>query len=99
MKIRFLGLIFSILFLTSCNEYTKVQKGKDMDKKLDMAIKLYNQKQYYKALPLLEELTTVFRGTVKAERTAYYYAYTNYQLGDYQSAAYDFENFTKTYPN
>ena len=98
MKIRFLALIFSVLIL-SCSEYNKVQKGKDMDKKLELAIKLYAKKDYYKALPLLEELITVFRGTVKAEKVAYYYAYTNYQLGDYQSAAYDFENFSKTYPN
>jgi outer membrane protein assembly factor BamD len=70
-----------------------------MDKKLELAISLYEKKEYYKALPLFEELITVFRGTVKAEKTAYYYAYTNYKLGDYQSAAYDFENFAKTYPN
>src|SRR4051812_11042348 len=99
MKFRFLALIFSVLILNSCSDYNKVLKGKDMDKKLDMAIQLYKAGSYYKALPLLEELITVFRGTVKAEKTAYYYAYTNYKLGDYQSAAYDFENFAKTYPN
>jgi outer membrane protein assembly factor BamD len=99
MKISFLALIFSILLLDSCSQYNKVLKGKDMDKKLDMAIELYKRGSYYKALPLLEELTTVFRGTVKAEKTAYYYAYTNYKLEDYQSAAYDFESFTRTYPN
>jgi outer membrane protein assembly factor BamD len=99
MKIRLLSLVLSVLILSSCSEYSRVQKGKDMDKKLDMAIKLYDRKEYYKALPLLEELSTVFRGTMKAEKTAYYFAYTNYRLGDFQSAAYDFANFAKTYPN
>jgi outer membrane protein assembly factor BamD len=70
-----------------------------MDAKLDYAIKLYKKEQYFKALPLLEELLTVYRGTKKAELTYYYYAYTNYQLGDYTTAAYDFGNYAKTYPN
>jgi outer membrane protein assembly factor BamD len=70
-----------------------------MDAKLDLAIKLYNKGDYFKALPLLEELITVFRGTKKAEKTYYYYAYTNYKLGDYETAAYDFENFAKTFPS
>ena len=69
-----------------------------MDAKLDLAIKLYDNGDYYKALPLLEELITVFRGTKKAEKTYYYYAYTNYRLGDYETAAYNFDNFSKTYP-
>ena len=99
MKITFLGLIFSLLILTSCSNYSRVIKGKDMDAKLELATKLYDKGDYYKALPLLEELITVFRGTKKAEKTYYLYAYTNYKLGDYQSAAYDFENFAKTYPN
>jgi outer membrane protein assembly factor BamD len=74
-------------------------KTKDMDAKLDYAIKLYKKGQYFKALPLLEELLTVYRGTKKAELTYYYYAYTNYQLADYETAAYDFGNYSKTYPN
>lgn len=69
-----------------------------MDAKLDYAIQLYNKKQYFKALPLFEELVTVYRGTKKAEKTYYYYAYTNYKLEDYETAAFDFDNFAKTYP-
>lgn len=88
-----------LLFMSSCSEYTRVQKGRDMDAKLDMAIRLYKKGQYFKALPLLEELITIYRGTKKAESTYYYYAYTNYQIGDYESAAFDFENFTRTFPS
>jgi len=74
-------------------------KTKDMDAKLEYAIKLYKKGQYFKALPLLEELITVFRGTKKAEQTYYYYSYCNYQMQDYETAAYDFGNYAKTYPN
>jgi outer membrane protein assembly factor BamD len=95
---NFLFLLISILFFTGCSHYGKMVKSTNMDAKLDYAIQLYEKKQYYKALPLLEELVTVYRGTKKAERTYYYYAYTNYKLEDYESAAFSFENFAKTYP-
>lgn len=96
-RIAFIILTMST-FLTGCSSYNKVLKGTDMDAKLDYAIRLYNKGDYFKALPLLEELITVYRGTKKAEKTYYYYAYTNYQLGDYETAAYDFDNFNKTFP-
>jgi outer membrane protein assembly factor BamD len=99
MKSRIFLLFTGFLLFTSCSHYSRVQKGRDMDAKLELAIKLYDKGSYYKALPLLEELITVYRGTKKAERTYYYYAYTNYRLGDFESAAYDFENFAKTYPS
>ena len=74
-------------------------KGKDYDAKFDMALKYYNKKNYYKAFPLFEELMSIYRGTAKAERTYYYYAYCNYYSGDYESAAYDFDNFARTFPS
>jgi outer membrane protein assembly factor BamD len=99
MKKFISGLFCIVLLHTSCSDYNRILKGRDMDAKLDLAIKLYDKGDYFKALPLLEELTTVFRGTKKAEKTYYYYAYTNYKLGDYETAAYDFENFAKTFPS
>lgn len=73
-------------------------KSTDLDAKQAYAIKLYEKKKYYKALPLFEELITMFRGTKKAEMTYYYYAYTNYYLEDYETAGYDFGNFANSFP-
>jgi outer membrane protein assembly factor BamD len=98
-KVRFILILAGIALLSSCSQYRKMTKTKDIDAKLDYAIKLYKKGDYYKALPLLEELITVYRGTKKAEQTYYYYSYTNYQLEDYQTAAYDFDNYVKTFPN
>ncbi|MCX6292157.1 MAG: outer membrane protein assembly factor BamD [Bacteroidetes bacterium] len=95
----FVFLCTLFVFTTGCSHYGKMVKSTNMDAKLDYAIDLYNKKQYYKALPLFEELVTVFRGTKKAEKTYYYYSYTNYKLEDYETAAYDFENFARTFPN
>ena len=97
LKISFILLIFSVL-MVGCSNYNRILKGNDMDAKMEAAVRYYNKGDYYKALPLFEELNAVYRGTRKAEKTYYYFAYSNYRLGDYQSAAYDFDIFTKTYP-
>lgn len=73
-------------------------KSTDLEAKQAYAIKLYEKKKYYKALPLFEELITMFRGTKKSEMTYYYYAYTNYYLEDYETAGYDFGNFANSFP-
>lgn len=90
---------FVLLAFSSCSKYQQVLKGKDYDAKFEMAVKYYNKKNYYKAFPLFEELITIYRGTAKAEKTYYYYAYCNYYSGDFEAAAYDFDNFARTFPN
>ncbi|MFM7217477.1 MAG: outer membrane protein assembly factor BamD [Bacteroidota bacterium] len=98
-RIFILSLSALFFFTIGCSEYNRVSKGNNLDAKLELAIKLYQKGDYFKALPLLEELMVVYRGTKKAEQSLYYYAYTNYKIGDYSSAAFDFENFVKTFPN
>jgi len=83
----------------SCSEYNKLVKSTDLDKKYEMAIKYYEKKDFVKALPLFEELVTVYRATTKAENIQYYYAYTNYNMGDYTLARFQFQNFISTFPN
>ena len=82
----------------SCSKYQHVLKGSDMEKKYEYAEKYFQKKDYYRALQLLEELITVYKGTTKGEQTYYYYAYCNYYTGDYAMAAYHFNNFVQTYP-
>ncbi|HEY4800709.1 MAG TPA: outer membrane protein assembly factor BamD [Bacteroidia bacterium] len=90
-------IAFSV-FLSSCSDYNKLLKSSDYTKKYDMALKYYEQKDYSKALALLEELVSVYRGTNKAEKIMYYYAYATYSSGDYLLAGYHFNNFVKTFP-
>ncbi len=92
-------LAFSLIFSSSCSKYSKILKSQDINLKYEAAIKYYEDKDYYKAYPLLEELTVVFRGTSKAEKLNYYYAYCDYNTGDLFMASYRFKNFTSTFPN
>ena len=73
-------------------------KSTDMNMKFEAAMKYYNAKKYYQALQLFEELISVFKGTARAEQTYYYYCKSYYETGEYQTAAYHLDNFTKTFP-
>lgn len=91
---------FLIITLVSCkSKYEKLRTSNDNAKKYSEAIKYYNKKDYTKALGLFEPLVTRYRGQEQAEDLYYYYAYTNYKLGDYTSARYHFKNFADTYPS
>lgn len=70
-----------------------------MEAKYQAAVKYYEKERYYQALQLFEELITVFRGTVKAEDTYYYYCECYYKTGEYTVAAYHYNNFHQTFPN
>jgi outer membrane protein assembly factor BamD len=102
MKIRLIRFslvaLSIVLVLASCSEYQKTLKSNNYDVKYDMAVKYYDKKDYFRASTLLEELLPISRATQKAEKIFYYYAYTQYYLGEYQMAAYHFDNFVRTYP-
>jgi outer membrane protein assembly factor BamD len=99
---RSLSLLFltALLLLTSCGgELKRVQKSTDTQLKYNAAVAYYKAGTYLKALPLFEELLTVFRGTEKAQDIYYYYAYCNYHLGDYVMAQFYFSSYYRTYPH
>ena len=90
--------IISFSFLFSCNGYQKIVKSNDVDLKYLMAKSFYEDEEYFKALPLLDELHTLFKGTNKAEEIDYLLAYTHYGLGSNMLASYYFKIFTVNYP-
>jgi outer membrane protein assembly factor BamD len=87
-----------LLILGSCkSKFEKLKASNDNAKKYQEALKLYNKKEYTKALELFDGLAQRYRGQEQAEDLFYYYAYTNYKLKDYTSARYHFKNFAETY--
>lgn len=94
-------LLFSaliMLLLGSCGKYQKVLKSSDFDYKYKMAVKYYEKKDYIRALPLFEELMTVFRGTSRSEDVALYFANCEYEIGDYYLAGFHYKEFVKMFP-
>lgn len=94
-----LFFVISIIGISSCSNYQKVLKSTDINTKLDAALMYYEKRDYYKALPLLEELVTLLKGTKKGEKIYYYYAYSHYGLGEYDLASFHFDNYVRTFPN
>ena len=86
------------MLTTSCSKFQHALKSNDMNLKYESAEKYYQKEDYYRALQLLEELMTVYRGTSRGEQVYYYYAYSNYHIGDYIMASYHFNNFLTSYP-
>jgi outer membrane protein assembly factor BamD len=94
-------LTFTVIALTiaGCkSRFEKIRLSNDVAKKYQEAIKLYNKKDYSKALILFEDLSQKYRGRAEAEDLNYYYAYTLYRLKDYTTARYQFKYFADTYP-
>ena len=83
--------------LPSCNSYQKVLKSEDLEYKYEQALKYYENEDYYKALPILEELITIYKGTKKVDQIYFYYADAQFKQDNYLIAAYHFKNFSNTY--
>lgn len=93
------GIAVLLMGLGSCkSRFEKLRLSNDVAKKYQEGIRLYNKKDYNKALILFEGLVQKYRGTAEAEDLNYYYAYTLYRLKDYTTARYKFKEFADTYP-
>lgn len=91
--------LLAILLIASCDNYNKILKSTDVEVKKEAAKKYYNEGNYYKALPLLDELISIYRGQEELEEIYLIYCYAHYGQGNYMTAAYNFKNYYTFYPN
>ncbi len=95
---QLLILLLSSVLLFSCSDFNKALKSTDLDYKAEVAEKYYAEGSYDRAIPLLEELIVLTRGSARSERMNYLHAKAHYGLKDYIMAAYYLSNFTRTFP-
>ncbi|MCW5898243.1 MAG: outer membrane protein assembly factor BamD [Flavobacteriales bacterium] len=95
---RFLLLLPLVGLLASCSDFNKALKSTDLDYKVQMAEKYFDAASYDRAIPLLEELIVLTRGTARSERMNYLHAKAYFNMKDYTLAAYYLANFTRTFP-
>ena len=97
----FAGLLIVLLFaIIGCkSKYDKLKLSNDNAKKFQEGKRLYEKKEYDKALGLFETLLTRYRGTDGATDLFYLNAMANYKLKDYTAAAYHFNEFATSYPS
>lgn len=97
--IQLLSGLFLLLFLAAgCDNYNKVLKSSDVELKLTKAKEYYNKGNYYKAIPLLDELISIYRGREELQEVYLIYCYAHYGQGDYMVSAYNFKNYYSFYP-
>lgn len=94
-----LGFLGTGASLTSCSEFNRALKSDSLGYKLEVAEKYYNKESWDRAIPLLEELIALTRGTVISERVNYMHAKAYMGMKDYIMAGYYLANFTRTFPN
>lgn len=86
-------------FSLTMGKFNRLLKTGTIEDKYAAAVKYFDKEEYSKAQILFEELMGIYKGTAKAEEISYYFAYCNYNLGDYIIAGYQFRNFVKNFPN
>lgn len=100
MKKNILITFILSLLLTSCaQEYNQVYKSTDHTYKYEYAKECFAKGKYSFAVPLLQDLVTIQKGTDNAQECLYMLAMAEYGLRDYQAASEAFKKYYQTYPN
>ncbi len=98
LKVTLSILLIIMVSIAGCkSKFEKLRASNDTAKKYREAVRLYEKKDYSKALSLFDDLVQKYRGTAEAEDLSYYFAYTHYKLRDYTTARYHFKTFADTY--
>ncbi len=93
-----IGIAVIAMVLASCETPEKLMKNPDINYKLKVATEWYNKKEYYKCIPIFEELMGLMKGQRSTEDIYYMYCMANFKQGDYMLAAYHFKSYANTYP-
>lgn len=84
--------------MSSCERYAKIQKSNDLDLKMTKAKEYYNKGNYFRAIPLFEDLMRHQKGKVELEDITYFHAYSHYGQKEYLLASFYFKEFFNKYP-
>ena len=101
MNKRLVFFIISVCFSTiffSCSDYQKLLNSDDASEKYKRAEVHYNAGEYRKANRLFEQIIPKYRGRPQSQRIIFFFAETYFQTKSYSLAAYQYENFVKSYP-
>lgn len=101
MKLKGLGalvILLLILMSSACSDYQKLLNSDDVSEKYKQAEVYYNNGEYRKANRLFEQIIPKYRGKPQAQRIIFFFAESYFQTKSYYLAAYQYENFTKSYP-
>lgn len=95
-----IGMFIAVaLMLTGCaREYNQVYKTTNYDYKYEYAKQCFANGKYSFAVPLLQDLVTLEKGTENAQECLYMLAMSEYGMRDYDAASETFKKYYQTYP-
>ena len=98
-KMKKLAFVLMLTFLLgSCGEYHKVlNKGKNTEK-YQLAVDMYDKKDYKKAIALFEKIMGPYANKPQMERIQYMISDCYFQTENYTMASYYFSKFIVNYP-
>lgn len=100
LRLAFLcSLAVAMLVLAGCSKFNRIQKRGTVDEKLDAALIYFEKKDWFKASTLLEEIIPLLRGSDRAEKAQFYFAYTHFYMKQLVLSSYYFKQFYETFPN
>ena len=80
-----------LMMVSSCALSKKALDNKTPEDKLALAMTYYGKGQYFKAIPLYEELLPIYRGTEKRAEIYFFYAKSQYEMGNPIMAGFHFK--------
>jgi outer membrane protein assembly factor BamD len=87
------------LLIFSCSRYERLLKSSDYNLKYKKAFEYYDKGEYVRASTLFDQISSIFRGTNKADSVYFYQAMSYFNQNDFILATHYFETFVKTYGN
>ena len=93
-----ISLILSLLVVSCAQEYNQVYKSTNYTYKYEFAKECFARGKYSAAVPLLQDLVTIQKGTDNAQECLYMLAMAEYELRDYEAASEAFKKYYQTYP-
>jgi outer membrane protein assembly factor BamD len=88
-----------IVVFSGCSGYEKLLKSSDYRLKYDKAMEYYEDEEYVRASTLFDQISSVYRGTTKADTVFYYQAKSYFNQRDYILSGHHFKNLASNYPN
>jgi len=98
-KMKKLAFILALTFiLGSCSEYSKVlNKGKNAER-YQLAVKMYNKKEYKNAINLFEKIMGPYANKPQMERIQFMISDSYFKTENYAMSSYYFTKFITNYP-
>lgn len=92
-------VVTGLTVFSGCSGYEKLLKSSDYRLKFTKAMEYYEQEEYVRAGTLFDQISSVYRGTTKADTVFYYQAKSYFNQRDYILSGHHFKNLGFNFPN